>query len=166
MMSEIGYIECMVACKPKPVMIFLKFLLIMLAVVAFMFTTVNFFFIFLCIALGIGAYFAGMNASIEYEYQYCDREITIDRIYNKSRRKNVAKYDTDRIEILAPVRSYHLADFNGKSYKELRYDSGEEKQPDTRYVMIYDGRERIVFEPNTDLVEAVRGVAPRKVFRD
>ena len=166
MMSEVGYIECMVACKPKPLMIFLKFLLIMLAVAAFLLTNYSFFFIFLCIGLGAGAYFAGMNASIEYEYQYCDREITIDRIYNKSRRKNVAKYETDRIEILAPARSYRLAEFNNKNYKDLKYDSGEEKQPDPRYVMIYDGRERITFEPNAELVEAVRGVAPRKVFRD
>lgn len=166
MMSEIGYIECMVACKPRTVMQFLKILLIMLAVAAFMLTTFNFFFIFLCIGAGVGAYFAGMNAHIEYEYQYCDHEITIDRIYNKSRRKNVAKFETDRMDILAPARSYHLDDYKGKVYKELKYDSGEEKQPDPRYVMIYDGREKVFFEPGTDMVEAIRSVAPRKVFRD
>ena len=166
MMSEIGYVECMVAVKPRAPFKFLKYFLIMLAVVSFFMSTFNFFFIFLCIAAAVGAWFAGMHASIEYEYQYCDREITVDRIYNKSRRKNVAKFETERMEILAPARSYRLDGFKGNTYKELRYDSGYDKQPDPRYVMIYDGRERVVFEPSDEMVEAIRQVAPRKVFKD
>ncbi|MBQ7678559.1 MAG: hypothetical protein IJT34_01745 [Butyrivibrio sp.] len=165
-MSEVGYIECMVACKPSMVMRFLRILGIMLAVVFFLLTTFNFFFIFLCIAAGVGAYFAGMNASIEYEYQYCDHEISVDKIYNKSRRKNMAKFETERMEILAPIRSYHLDEFNGKTYKELHYESGYEQQPDPRYVMIYDGREKVFFEPSAEMVEAIRGVVPRKVYRE
>ena len=167
MMSEIGYIEHMVVCKPSVAMRFLRILGIMLAVVFFILTMFSFFFIFLCIAAGVGAYFAGMNASIEYEYQYCDRELRVDKIYNKTRRKNMAKFETDRIEILAPISSYHLDDFKGKTYKELHYDSGyDDQRPDPRYVMIYDGREKVIFEPSTEMVEAIRGVAPRKVYRD
>ncbi|WP_242840985.1 DUF6106 family protein [Butyrivibrio sp. AE3004] len=169
MMNDNSYVELLVARKPQPLMIFLKYLLILLAVVSFLlgFMSGNFILMILCIACGVGAYFVSLNASIEYEYQYCEREITVDKILNKSKRKRVATFETERMEAIAPSRSYHLDEYRNKdNYRTLDFSSGEEKQPDVTYTMYYDGREKVILEPNKELIEAVKNVAPRKVFMD
>ncbi|MCR4901566.1 MAG: DUF6106 family protein [Butyrivibrio sp.] len=167
-MNDNNYVECLVSRKPSVLMKFLKILTIMLAVAFFFLGMMSIAFFIIFIAMCVAAYFVFQNASIEYEYLYCDREISIDRIYNKSRRKNAGKFETDKMEILAPARSYHLDEYKNKqSYKVLDYSSGiKDQQPDPTYVMYYDGREKIVFEPNAEFVAAVKNVAPRKVFTD
>ena len=107
MVSE-TYVECLVARKSTFVMRFLKTLLIMLTVC---FVLIGMVFVpgfLVAIATGVGAYFAYMNADLEYEYLYVDKEISIDKVMAKSRRKKVAAYDIQRMEILAPVKSYPL----------------------------------------------------------
>ena len=121
----------------------------------------------LTIAAGVAYYFVSLNASIEFEYQYCDREITVDKVMNKSRRKNIGKYDVGRIEAMAPSKSYHLDEYKNKTYKVLDFSAREKNpQPDPTYTIYYDGKEKIVLEPTKEFVEAIRNVAPRKVFMD
>ncbi len=170
MMNDNSYVEVLVARKTSPLMLVLKYVMILLAVCSFVmgFLLVqNIILIIICIAFGVGAYFISLNASIEYEYQYCEREITIDKILNKSRRKRVAVFETDKMEILGPSKSYHLDDYRkNTNYRTLDFSSGVEQQPDPTYTMYYDGREKVVFEPNKQMVEAIKNVAPRKVFTD
>ena len=54
-------------------------------------------------------------------------------------------------------------------YRQLKvtdYSSGVAGQPDRRYVMIYSGDRKIIFEPSEAMVKALQSVAPRKVFFD
>ena len=165
-MSE-SYIEVMVQRKPSGTMLFLKYLLAGLAVVSFMASFVlGHLLIILAIAFGVGAYFVGMNANIEYEYLYLDKEITIDKVMNKSKRKRVGVYQVDKMEILAPLKSYHLDSFKNRQVKELDYSSGVAGQPETRYCFYYEGSQKIIFEPNDEFIKLVKNVAPRKVFTD
>ena len=165
-MSE-SYVEVMVQRKPSGAMLFLKYLLIGLAVVLFFASFIfSNFAIILAIACGVGAYFVGMYASIEYEYLYLDKEITIDKVMNKSKRKRVGVYQVDKMEILAPLKSYHLDSFRNRQVKELDYSSGIAGQPETRYCFYYEGSQKIIFEPNEELIKLVKNVAPRKVFSD
>jgi len=146
---------------------FLKILLIMLAV-AFVFLGLlgTFAALILGIVFGAGAYFVSQQCTIEYEYLYLDREISIDKIMGQSRRKRIATYEVDRMEILAPMNSYHLDDYRRREIKARDYSSGEVPEPDTRYAMYYEGNEMIIFEPNESMINAVYNVAPRKVFKD
>ncbi len=170
MVSDTSYVECLVASKASPVVKILSYLSLVLAVVFFLssiFTVLGIAGLILCIAFGVLYYFLSMNANIEFEYQYCEKEITVDKILNKSRRKNVGKYDVEKIEALAPSRSYHLDEFKNKTLKTVDYSAREAgRQPDPTYTFIYDGKERVIFEPDADFVAAVRSVAPRKVFTD
>ncbi len=167
MMNDNSYVEVLVARKPSMPMMILKYVLILLAAFAFILGLGNILFLIVFIGLGVGVYFVSLNASIEYEYQYCEREITIDKILNKSKRKRVAVFETDKLEALAPSKSYHLDEYRNKTnYRTLDFSTGEEQQPDPTYTMYYDGREKVVFEPNAQFVEAVKNVAPRKVFTD
>ena len=79
MVSE-TYVECLVARKSSFAVRFLKTLLIMLTVC---FVLIGMVFVpgfLIAIATGVGAYFAYMNADLEYEYLYLDKEINIDKV--------------------------------------------------------------------------------------
>ncbi len=170
MVSDNSYVECLVSSKASPLMVVAKGCTLALTVLFFLatfLTGLGIIGMILTIVAGVGYYFASLNASIEYEYQYCDREITIDKVLNKSRRKNVAKYDVGRIEAMAPSRSYHLDEFKNKTYKTLDFSAREkDPQPDPTYTVYYDGKEKLILEPTKEFVEAIKAVAPRKVFMD
>ncbi len=166
MVSE-TYVECLVAKKASFMRKFLKTLLIMLTVV---FCLIGMIFVpgfLVAIVTGIGAYFAYMNADIEYEYLYLDKEVSIDKIMAKSRRRKVASYNIERMEIIAPINSRHMDGYRNRTVKKtFDYSSGNEGSPDKRYVMIYEGNVQVIWEPNEDMLKAIRSVAPRKVFMD
>lgn len=160
------YVECLVKKKTPMYMVFLKILSMVLAVC---FVIVGFVFLPALIigaAIGAGAYFLYLNADLEYEYLYVDKEITVDKVMAKTRRKRVAVFDVGKIEILAPIKSWHLDSYKNRNDKVIDYSSGEEKQPDKRYVFFYEGSKKVIFEPNEEMVKAIQFVAPRKVFRD
>ncbi len=107
-----------------------------------------------------------LNTELEYEYLYVDKELTVDKVMAKTKRKRVAVYTVEKMEIVAPVKSWHLDNYKNRNDKEVDYSSREVKQPDTRYVFYYEGRQKVIFEPNEDLVKAMQFAAPRKVFKD
>ncbi|MBQ3795636.1 MAG: hypothetical protein II842_05035 [Butyrivibrio sp.] len=170
MVSDNSYVECLVSSKASPLMVVLKGITLALTIVFFISAFLLGFGIvglILTIAAGVAYYFVSLNASIEFEYQYCDREITVDKVLNKSRRKNIGKYDVGRIEAMAPSKSYHLDEYRNKTYKVLDFSAREkDPQPDPTYTIFYDGKEKIILEPTREFVEAIRNVAPRKVFVD
>lgn len=168
MVSE-TYVECLVAKKSSILLRFLKTLLIMFAVCFFllgMATTLSIVALVIAIVLGVGAYFAHMYSDIEYEYLYLDKEISIDRVMAKSRRKRIASYGVERMEVLAPIKSYHLDSYKNRTMKTVDYSSGVEGAPDKRYMMVYEGNTQIILEPSAEMVKAIQMVAPRKVFTD
>ncbi len=160
------YVECLVKRKTPAFMALLKILSIMLAVCFLVMGIVFFPAMLLGIAIGVGAYFIYLHADLEYEYLYVDKEITVDKVMAKTRRKRVAVYELDKVEIMAPIKSWHLDGFKNRNDKAVDYSSGEERQPDGRYVFFYDGRQKVIFEPNAEMVKAMQFVAPRKVFKD
>lgn len=161
------YVECLVKAKPSAMGKFLKVLLIVLTVI-FALGTLVFgpIPLFLALLTGAGAYFVNLNTDLEYEYLYLDKELTVDKIMAKTKRKRVAAYSVDRIEILAPIKSYHLDNYRNRNVKEKDYSIGEELKPDQRYAMYYEGGERILLSPSEELIKALKYVAPRKVFSD
>ena len=72
----------------------LKVLLIVIAVFAFLIGSIGSILLYIvAIAAGVGAYFVGLNANLEYEYLYVDRQLSVDKILAKSRRKKVETFD-------------------------------------------------------------------------
>ena len=160
------YVEWMVKKKAPAYMVLLKFVLIILTVCLVLVGMIFMPLMLVGIAFGVAAYFVNLHANLEYEYLYVDRELTVDKVMNKSRRKRVAVYEVGKMEILAPIKSWHLDNYKNRQDKVVDYSSGEEKQPDRRYVFFYDGQKKVVLEPNLELVKAIAVVAPRKVFTD
>ena len=84
----------------------------------------------------------------------------------KSRRKRVAAYQVDRMEIMAPFRSYRLDNYKNRQVKIKDYSIGEELKPDRRYVMYYEGGEKILLSPSEELIKIMKNASPRKIFSD
>ena len=59
---------------------------------------------------------------------------------------------------------YSGLDDQSNNYRTLDFSSGNEENP--TYTMYYDGREKVIFETSKELVDAIKNVAPRKVFMD
>lgn len=163
-----AYVECLVQSKQSGIMKFLKGLLLTLGIIFAALTLLfpmGIWFI-LAIVFFVAVWFVGYFADIEYEYLYIDRELTVDKIMKKSKRKRVATYSLDRMEILAPVKSYHLDNFKNRQVKVKDYSIREELQPDLRYAMYYEGGLKIILSPSESLIKAMKNAAPRKVFAD
>ena len=160
------YVEWLVKKKTPSYMTFLKILTIMLAVC---FIVAGFLImpaLLIGLVFGVAAYFIYMNADLEYEYLYVDKELTIDKVMAKSKRKRVASFELDKMEIVAPIKSWHLDNYKNRNDKLVDYSSGEEKKPDRRFVFYYEGKQKVIFEPNEEMIKAMQMVAPRKVFKD
>lgn len=167
-MSE-TYVECLVKREPSIAGRLVKMVLIMLTVVFILLGFIGFAYgipLLLGLATAAGAYFVHLNTYIEYEYLYLDRELSVDKIKAQTRRKKVAVFEVDRIEILAPIKSYHLDNYKNRTANVTDYSIGREEQPDKRYVMYYEGNKKIILSPSEELVKAIRTVSPRKVFMD
>ena len=162
-----SYVECLVKAKQPAWAKILKVLLIVLTVLSCLVMFAGAIpFLLVALAAGVGAYFLNMYTDLEYEYLYLDKELSVDKIMAKSKRKRIGTYSIDRMEVFAPVFSYHLDNFKNRQVKEKDYSIGEVLQPDGRYAMYYEGGEKIILSPNEDLVKVLKSVAPRKVFSE
>ncbi len=165
-MSE-TYVECLVKAKASGSGKFFKWVLIVLTVILLLLAMTG-----LAVGLigavltGLGAYFVNLYTDIEYEYLYLDKELVVDKVLAKTNRKRVGTYAIDRMEILAPIRSYHLDSYRNRNVKVKDFSIGEELQPDRRYALYYEGGEKLLLSPSEELVKVMKSVAPRKVFMD
>lgn len=165
-MSDV-YVECLVKTESSMLARLLRILLIMLTVVFGVLALMGVIVALpVAVVTGVGAYFVHLNTNIEYEYLYLDKELSVDKIMAQTKRKRVATFEVERMEILAPIKSYRLDNYRKRTGKETDYSVKREEQPDKRYLMYYDGSQKVILSPSEELVKAIRNVAPRKVFTD
>ncbi len=161
------YVECLVKQKQSGISKFFKGFLIFLTVVFGLLTFIGFVpALIAAVVTGAGAYFLNLYTDLEYEYLYLDRELIIDKVMAKTKRKRVATYTVDRMEILAPLRSYQLDSYKNRNVKIKDYSIREELKPDLRYALYYQGGLKVLLNPSPELVKAIRNIAPRKVFME
>ncbi len=164
-----AYVECLVKQKQAGIWKVLRVFLIVLAVLFVLMTLVTALGIIcflLAIAAAVGSYLVNLFTDLEYEYIYVDKELSVDKVMAKSRRKRVATYSLDRMEAFGPIKSYHLDNFKNRNVKVIDYSVGEELQPDRRYALYYEGGIKLLMNPSEELVKVMKNVAPRKVFMD
>ena len=162
------YVECLVKAKTSILGKLLKYLLIVVAAFCFfdaMFMGGFLAFFGMLLAAG-GAYLVNLFTDLEYEYLYLDKELVVDKVMAKSRRKRVATYSLERMEILAPIKSYHLDNYKNRNVKIKDYSVGQELQPDLRYAMFYEGGEKVILSPSPEMIKVMKNAAPRKVFSE
>ncbi len=102
---------------------------------------------------------------VEYEYLYVNGELDIDAIYSRQKRKRIASYDMQELELMAPTKSHALDSYvNGQGVKIKDFTSGRPDQKSYTLVLNKEkGREIIQVEFDDDVVNDIRRISPRKV---
>ena len=116
----------------------------------------------LAVLAGVGVYFCSMYTDVEYEYLYIEREISVDKVFNKERRKHAETLSVDKIQVFAPEKSSKLDNYgNGQNTKVTDYSCPDTENGLKKYVMIYEGGRKIFFSLDEELVKAFRNKIPR-----
>ncbi|MDF2950884.1 MAG: hypothetical protein K0S18_467 [Anaerocolumna sp.] len=163
-MSEI-YAEAGVKKQKTVGVTLIRFLLIFLIGIAVALSFVStFVLIFAVILIAIAAYFFP-KLNVEYEYIYCDGQLDFDKIMGNSRRKTMLRVEFEQVDIMAPEDSHSLDNFNHaiKTVKDFSSGSKEAK----RYALITkkeEGKVKILFEPNANMIQCIKMKNPRKVL--
>lgn len=118
------------------------------------------------IGLGVLCYFVFQWTDIEYEYLYLDKEINIDKIMAKTRRKRVATISIEKMEILAPEKSHQLDSYRNRNIKAVDYSAGHDMPGQKLYALYSEGNHQYLLNLDEDFVKTIKGIAPRKVFMD
>lgn len=114
------------------------------------------------VACGVGVWLCSMYTDVEYEYLFIERELSIDKVYNKERRKHAETLSMDKVEVFAPEKSSKLDNFgNGQGKKVTDYSSADVQNGFKKYVMYYEGNRKILFSLNEEIAKYLRGKYPR-----
>ena len=117
--------------------------------------------VILFILLGVGFYFVKRNLGETMDYIFNTGDITIDKVLDESRRKRVAAFSMEKVELFAPV--------SHARYAELEKDPSVKKieaylEPESKLYFVLNkgagGRELIVFEPNDEMVSLLAASNP------
>ena len=159
-----AYYEILVKKKGTPLLKVAGIVTALLTVFfVFMMLIGNLWGIIFATACGVGCYFVSLHNTVEYEYLYVDKELQIDRILARSKRKRMETLDLKDLEILAPLHSHELDSYRNGKYTKADYSSGEEDREKAKYMLVIKGKQ-IIFEPTEEMVKTVKMFAPRKVF--
>ena len=162
-MSE-SYVELLVK-KKTPKDSILKGLMIAGIVILVLIGLVIPLVLIAAIALGVLAYFKMPGLDLEFEYLYVNGELDIDKIMSKVKRKRVGSFDISKAEMVAPVKSHELDYYRqSKDLKVVDCSSGED-HANVYGMVIKDekGMKLVLFEPNQEILDDMRRIAPRKV---
>jgi hypothetical protein len=189
---EGSYVECTVMAAKSPKFFAVK-CLIVAAMVITVFPGVLFlgsFVIVLLAALAVAAWFIFPKGSFAYEYVFCDGQMEFSKITGAKQhqgiqskdlegtgqgadmqlisgesRKLLKKIDFDNVEICAPQHSHALDEFNNKQNLKIS-DYSSHINDRRKFALIYSKGEvfeKIVFEPNDVLLNAIKQKSPRKI---
>lgn len=165
---DLGVIEVVVNTGRNTLLAILRIVLIVLAVCLLILGIIaNFILLIPAAACGVGAYFADLNAIVDYEYSLVGNELRVAKILKKEKRKFLGTYDLDKLEILAPEKAHQLDSYrNSDRYKTLDYSNHNDAEH--RYQAYLDGSQRVILtidsEEGERLIKSIRQVAPSKVI--
>lgn len=171
-MLEDSYCEWLVARKQTAMTAVLKALIVTAGVVVLL---IGILFagrtmsISLLIGVGaiVGAYFLSKSFNIEYEYIFTGGELSVDKVIDQNRRKNVLTVDMQAIELVAKYQSGPMATYrNNQDLKVTDYSSA--KDPENVYAMVLTGGDHrgiFLFDPNEKMLKMMRNYAPRKIIQ-
>ncbi len=115
----------------------------------------------------IGALVRGRGLKLEYEYQYLDGSLRIDRIIAMTKRKKAGRYELENLAVMAPEGHERLQEYLKRpDLKRVDYSSRVPEAED-RYVMVFHGggTQYLTLNPTPEMVQLIWRAAPGKVVR-
>ncbi len=119
------------------------------------------------ILFGILTYKVIQWTSLEYEYSLFDGKLDIDAIMGQKRRKNKASVDLNSCMMVAKETSSKLDAVRNPMYKIKDYSKGFKNGKRYEIVIAFgDLKQRILFEPDENMLQAIKTTIPGKFFED
>lgn len=116
------------------------------------------------LAIAVGLFFAKKNLYVEYEYDFTNGDIDIDKIIEMKSRKRVVSFSAKDIELLAPLESDSVKDFSNKPEKVLKlYPSNNDGKQYAAMVTGGGNRVQVVFVPNEKFLDLCYKYNPRAI---
>ncbi|MCC8129352.1 MAG: hypothetical protein LIO51_05385 [Clostridiales bacterium] len=167
-MESNSFCEVLVAVKPtkwenilSKVLWVMTFVYLALGLIYLIFLAI--FLVFL-----IAALLYRRHLRLEYEYQYLDGSLRIDRIKNRSKRKRLGVYAMENLAVMAPEGHDRLTPYlSRKDVKTLDYSS-HDPAAERRYILVFQGGgvvQPLLLEPTEAMIQAMWRTAPSKVVR-
>jgi len=156
-------IEQLVKKKPTVKDKLIKVGLIALTAVSFIPAVLFPYVIWLTMILVILDYILIKKLDVEYEYIYFNGDLDIDKIMSKEMRKRMFSTTIKEMEILAPTGSD--AAMRVQHIKAIDLSTCNPENKTYEMVTMFKGEKvRLIFEPNEQMLNAIRDMAPRKVI--
>lgn len=119
--------------------------------------------IWLTIILVIVDMFLFKRMDVEYEYSFYNGDLDIDKVIAKESRKKQFSTNIKDMDLLAPSGAQELLGY--QRLKVIDYSTRTAGNRTYEMVTSKDGEKvRVVFEPNEEMLNAMRDLAPRKVI--
>ena len=128
------------------------------------FLTLSLILLAITVALFVLAYFVFQWTDVEYEYLYLDKEITVDKIMSKTKRKKAGVINVNKIEIIAPQNSHQLDAYKNREVKLTDYSAGKDLPEQKLYVLYYEGNQKFLMNLDDEFIKIISNIIPRKVF--
>lgn len=160
-----SYTEWLVKRKAPAYNILIKAVLIFFCIISAFLALTTVFGILILGAVGAATYFIFQNLNLEFEYLIVNDQITVDKIMGRARRKKAWEGTLGEVQIIAPLDSYVLKDYEKPNMKVL--DFGSHIPGAKAYGLIHQGEggqtTKVIFEPNDKILHHIRQRTPRKV---
>lgn len=157
------FIEVLITKRDSFLFQMLMILTAVFAVISFILIWFNPLFLGVCLICAVLAYYFRMHSVVEYEYSFVQRELTIDRILAKSKRKTMREFHLDQLEGAGAEGLAQLEHFNRENRKIQDYSDGKKEK---KLVMYFAGKSKVLLNWDEELVSAMRSMAPGKFFLD
>ena len=104
-------------------------------------------------------YFVYTKISVEYEYSLLNADLTIDAIYNKTKRKNLLNIDIKTLETAFPASSPKM---NGKrNVKKIDCSTGDLNTSYSLFLPQNGENILLLITPDDKLLDMLKRIAPR-----
>lgn len=100
----------------------------------------------------------------EYEYEYIDGSLRIDRIIANRKRKKCGRYELENLILAAPEGDESLKPYLSREGLQRQDYSSHNPAAPNRYQLVFS-KELVTLEPTQELVRLLWRAAPRKVVR-
>jgi hypothetical protein len=109
------------------------------------------------------------NNDVEWEYALVEKNMYIDKIMKKSKRKRMGEYDLTKTEVMAPADSSYIKEYDNRNLKVCDYSSLIPENENKKYVMvILNNNElvKLILEPDERMLKELRDIIPRQLHID
>lgn len=106
------------------------------------------------------------NGSLEYDYLYLENDLSIDTVYNKSRRKHTLTAHLSHAKAIAPKGSQALLGFEGRKPQVRDFTSGDEGRDVYGIIVEKDGKLVEIFIEETDEMKRLMKLRNRDTFHE